>query len=62
MVMKIIFESKREEVVGGWRILHNEELHNSYTSPNVVRLMKSRRMRWTGHIACMGEMRNAYKI
>jgi len=48
--------------VGAWRRLHNEELHNLYASQNVVRLMKSRRMRWAGHVGCMGEMRNAYKI
>jgi len=53
-----IFGHKREEVVGGWRRLHNEELHNLYTT----RVIKSRRMRWTGHVSCMGEMRNAYKI
>jgi len=49
-------------VVGGWRRLHNEKLHNFYTSPNIIRVIKSRRMRWVGHVAYMGEMRNAYKI
>jgi hypothetical protein len=53
---------KREEVAGGWRILHNEELHNMYASPNVIRMIKSRRMRWTEHVAHIGEMRNVYKI
>jgi len=43
-----------EEVVGGWRRLHNEELHNLYTSQNIIRVIKSRRMRWVGHVACMG--------
>jgi hypothetical protein len=56
------FGPKREEVVGGWRRLHNEELHNLYISPNIIRLTKSRRMRWAGHVACMGEMRCAYNI
>jgi hypothetical protein len=48
--------------VGGGRRLHIEELHNSYASPIIIRLMKSRRMRWVGHVAHMGETRNAYKI
>jgi len=48
--------------VGGWRRLHNEELHNLYASPNVIRVIKSRAMRWLGHVACMGEVRNTYKI
>jgi len=49
-VLRRIFEPKREEVMGCWRRLHNEELHNLYASPN-IRVMKSVRMRWTGHIA-----------
>jgi len=53
---------KREKIAGDWRRLHNEELHNLYTSPNVIRTIKSMKMRLTGHIAGMGEMRNAYKI
>jgi hypothetical protein len=53
---------RREEVVGGWRTLHNEELHNLYTSPNIFRVIKSRRMRWDGHKARIGEKRNSYKI
>jgi hypothetical protein len=57
-----IFGTKREEVAGGWRRLHSEELHNLYGSPNIIRVIKSRRMRWMGHVACMGEMRNAYSI
>jgi hypothetical protein len=48
--------------MGGWRRLHNEELHNLYSSPSVIRMIKSRRMKWTGHIACMGEKRNACRI
>jgi hypothetical protein len=49
-------------MTGGWRKLHNEELHNLYSSPNVIRMIKSRKMRWAGHVACMAKMRNAYKI
>jgi hypothetical protein len=48
-------------VTGDWRKLHNEELHNFYSSPNIIRMMKSRRMRWAGHVARMGETRNAYR-
>jgi hypothetical protein len=47
---------------GGWRILHNEELHNLYSSPSVVWATKSRRNRWAGHIARMGDMRNVFKF
>jgi hypothetical protein len=49
-------------VIGGWRKLHNEELHNLYCSPSIIRIIKSRRMRWAGHVARMGEKRNAYRI
>jgi hypothetical protein len=49
-------------VAGGWRRLHNEKLHNLYTSLNIVRAIKSRRMKCTRHVAHMGEMQNAYKI
>jgi hypothetical protein len=49
-------------VAGGWRRLHNPELHNFYTSPNIIRVIKSRRMRWVGYVACIREMRNAYNI
>jgi hypothetical protein len=52
----------RDEVTGGWRKLHNEELHNLYSSPSIIRIIKSRRMRWTGHVARMGEKRNVYRI
>jgi hypothetical protein len=45
---------KRDEVTGGWRKLHNEELHNLYSSPSIIRMIKSRRMRWSGHVAHMG--------
>jgi hypothetical protein len=53
---------KREEVAGGWRRLHNEKLHNLYASPNVIRVIKSRSIRWEGPVIYMGEMKNAYKI
>jgi hypothetical protein len=49
-------------VTGGWRKLYNEELHNLYSSPNIIRMIKSRRMRWAGHVACMGGKGNAYRI
>jgi hypothetical protein len=50
-VLRRIFGPKRDEVMGGWRELHNEELHGLYSSPSIIRLMKSRRMRWEGHVA-----------
>jgi hypothetical protein len=53
-VLRRIFEPKRDEVTGKWRKLHDEELHNLYSSANIIRQIKSR-MRWTGHVACMGE-------
>jgi hypothetical protein len=56
-VLRTIFGLKMEE---GWRRLHNEELHNLYTSPNVITVIKSSKVGWVGHIAGMGEMRNAY--
>jgi hypothetical protein len=49
-------------VTGDWRKLHNEELHNLYSSPNIIRMIESRRMRWGGHVARMGKTRNAYRI
>jgi len=58
-VLSRIFGPKREEVAGGWRRLHDEELHNLYASPNSIRAIKSRRMRWAGHVA---RMRNVYNI
>jgi hypothetical protein len=48
--------------MGGWRKLHNEELHNLYSSPSIIRIMKSRRMRWTGHATRMREKRNVYRL
>jgi hypothetical protein len=61
-VLRRIFEPKRDEVTGEWRKLHNEELHDLYSSPSIIRIIKSRRMRWAGHVARMGEKRNAYKL
>jgi hypothetical protein len=58
-VLRRIFGCKRGEVAGGWRRLHTEGLHNLYASPNIIRVIKARRMRWISH---MGVMRNAYKI
>jgi hypothetical protein len=50
-VLRMIFGSRTDEVVGDWRKLHNEELHNLYSSPSIIRMIKSRRMRWAGHVA-----------
>jgi hypothetical protein len=61
-VLRRIFEPEREEVAGGWRTLHNEELHNLYALTNIITAIKSRMMRWAGQAARMGEMRNAYRI
>jgi hypothetical protein len=60
-VLRRIFGPKRDEVTGGWRKLHNKELHDLYSSPSIIRI-KSRRMRWAGHVARMGEKRNAYRL
>jgi hypothetical protein len=57
-----IFGRKRDEVTGGWRKLHNKELCDLYSSASIIRIIKSRRMRWTGHVAQLGENRNAYSI
>jgi len=57
-----IFGPKRDEVTGEWRKLHNEELNNLYSSPNIVRVIKSRRMRWAGHVAHIGEGRGVYRV
>jgi hypothetical protein len=61
-VLRRIFGPKREDVTGGWRKLHNEELHNFYSSPSVIIMIKSRRMRWAGHVARMVEKRNVCRI
>jgi hypothetical protein len=60
-VLRKIFGSKREED-GSWRKLHNDELHSLYSSPNIVRVLKSRRMRWAGHVARMGEVKCVYRV
>jgi hypothetical protein len=59
---RIIFGPKRDEVKGGWRKLHNKELYNLYSSPSIIILMKSNRMRWEGHVARMVPKRNAYRV
>jgi hypothetical protein len=61
-VLRRIFGPKREEVTGDWRKVHNEELHNLCYSTNIIRMIKSRRMRWAGHVARMVANRNAYRI
>jgi hypothetical protein len=61
-VLRRIFGPKRDDVTGDWRKLHNEELYNLYSSRNIIRMIKSRRMRWEGHVARKGETRNAYRI
>jgi hypothetical protein len=61
-VLRRIFGPKRDEVTGGWRKLHNEELHGLYSSPSIIREIKARRRRWAGHVARMGEVRGAYNI
>jgi hypothetical protein len=60
-VLRRIFGPKRDEVMGSWRKLRNE-LHNLYFSQTIIRMLKSRRMRWAGHVARIGEKRNAYRI
>ena len=60
--MRRVFGPKRDDVTGEWRKLHNEELNDLYCSPNIVRVIKSRRMRWSGHVARMGERRGVYRV
>ena len=62
MVLRRIFGPRRDEVMGEWRRLHNEELNDLYCSPNIVRVIKWRRMRWAGHVTCMGEEREVYRV
>ena len=62
MVLRRIFGPRRDEVTGEGRRLHNEELNDLYSSPNIVRVIKSRRMRWAGHVARMGEERSVYRV
>jgi hypothetical protein len=61
-VLRRIFGPKMDGVMGGWRKLHNEELHNLYSLPSIIRIIKSRRMRRAGHVAGMGEKRNVYRL
>jgi hypothetical protein len=61
-VLSRLFEPKRVEVTGEWRKLHKEGLHKLYSSPDIIRQIKSRRMRWAGHVARMGEGRNVYRV
>jgi hypothetical protein len=61
-VLRRIFETKRDEVTGGLRKLHTEELHNLYISPSIIKMIESRRTRWAGHVGRMAEKRNAYRI
>jgi hypothetical protein len=61
-VLRRIFGPKRDEVIGGWRKLHNEELHNLYYLPSIITMIKLRRMRWTKHVARTGERSNVCKI
>ena len=62
MVFRRIFGPRSDEVTGEWRRLHNEELNGLYSSPNILRVIKSRRMRWVGHVARMGEERGVYRV
>jgi hypothetical protein len=57
-----IFGHERQDITGDQRKLGNEELHDFYPSPNIFWVFKSRRVRWMGHVACMGEKRNAYRV
>ena len=61
-VLRKIFGPRRDEVTGEWRKLHNEKLSDLYSSPNIVRVIKSRRMRWAGHLARMGDRKGAHKV
>jgi hypothetical protein len=61
-VLRRIFGLKRNGVMRGWRKLHNVDLHDFYSSSSIIRIIKSRRMRWAGHVAGMGENRNVYKL
>jgi len=62
MVLRRIFGPMRDEVTGEWKRLYNEEINDLYSSPNIVRVIKSRRLRWVGHVARMGEERVVYRV
>jgi hypothetical protein len=62
MMLKGMFGNKREEAAGGWRRLYNEELHNLHTSLSIIRIFKSRRMKWSWECSRKGKMRNSYNI
>jgi hypothetical protein len=62
MVLRRIFGPRRDELTGEWGRLHNEELNDLYSSPNIVRVIKLRRMRWAGNVACTGEERGVYRV
>ena len=61
-ILRKIFGAKRDEITGEWRKLYNAELHALYSSPNIIRNLKSRRLRWAGHVARMYQFRNAYRV
>jgi hypothetical protein len=61
-VLRRVLGPKRDEVTGGWKKLHNEELRDLYSSPGIIKMIKSRRMRWAGNVARMGEKRNTYRL
>ena len=62
MVLRRIFGPRRDEVMGEWKRMHNEEINDLYTLPNIVQVIKSRRIRWAGHVACMCEEKGAYRV
>jgi hypothetical protein len=61
-VLRRIFGPKRDDITEEWRKLHNEELNDLYSSPNIFRVIKSRRMRWTGHVARMGKSKSVHRV
>ena len=61
-VLMKIFGAKKDEITGEWRKLHNAELHLLYSSPNIIRSLKSRQLRWAGHVVRMEQPRNAYRV